>query len=307
MWFKQAQLFEFEKKSSFDPGELEAQLEQLSFTPCPSGLPISQGWVSPTDEEDAPLVYKVPGFLLICLQTEAKLIPPKIIHQKLSERVKEIQTTQDRKVSYKERNAIKQEVYNELLPKAFGVLYRDYAFIDTKNNWLILNTNNAKNTEKFITFFKRSLNKIKIASPEIKKLSPILTKWLLDGSHPKALNIEDACVLQDPKQPERSTRIQKQDLSANYVQTLIKNNFEISQMKMTWNDQVTFVLKNDFTLQSLQYQDSVAELSAEYKGGHKNDSEEVDFKTDFLIMSGILAKVFSEFLRVFAKKADKQA
>jgi recombination associated protein RdgC len=298
MWFKQAQIFKFEK-GSFAHEELEGQLAQLPFSPCPSGLPISQGWISPTEEEDDSLVFSVPGFLLICLQTEAKLLPAKIVRQKLNEKIKEIQLKQDRKVSYKEKNIIKQEVYNELLPKAFGAIYRTYAFIDVKNNWLILDTNNAKNTENFITFFKRSLSKIKITPPEIKKLSPILTDWLLNSSHPKSLNIEDACVLQDPKQVERITRIQKQDLSAKYVQALLKNNFEISQIKMTWNDQITFVLKNDFTLQSLQYQDSLTELSDE----DRNDSEECGFKADFFIMSGILSKMLSEFLKVFAKSS----
>jgi recombination associated protein RdgC len=303
MWFRQAQLFKFEDKSSFDAKELEDQLEQLAFTPCPSGLPLSQGWISPTDEEDTSLVYVVKDFLLICLQTEAKLLPATIVRQKLNEKIKSIQLKHDRKVSYKEKNMLKQEVYNELLPLAFGVLYRTYAFIDTKNNWLILDTNNAKRTENFITFFKRSLSKIKITSPEIKKLSPILTRWLLDNDHPKSLNIEDACVLQDPKQIERSIRIQKQDLSSNYVQPILKNDFEISQMKMTWNDQITFVLKNDFTFQSLQYQDSVVELTGE----DKNDEGEGSFRTDFFIMGGILTKMFQEFLKVFAKTGDKKA
>lgn len=300
MWFKQAQLFKLE--NSLSALELEGYLEQLPFTPCPSGLPISQGWISPTDEEDASLVYTAKEFLLLCLQTEAKLLPAKILRQKLNEKVKEIQLAQDRKVSYKEKNSIKQEVYNELLPKAFGAIYRDYAFIDTKNNWLILNTNSTKNTESFVSFFKRSLSKIKIAPPETKKLSPILTDWLLNDSQPKALNIEDACVLRDPKQEERVIRIQKQDLSANYVQSLIKNNFEVSQIKVAWNDQVTFVLKNDFTLQSLQYQDTLVESSTD-----KNDSEEGSFKADFFIMSGVLTKMFSELLKVFTKTTDKKA
>ena len=248
------------------------------------------------------MVYVVKDFLLICLQTEAKLLPATIVRQKLNEKIKVIRLKQDKKVSYKEKNILKQEVYNELLPQAFGVLYRTYAFIDTKNNWLILDTNNAKRTENFITFFKRSLSKIKITSPEIKKLSPILTKWLLNNDHPKSLNIDDAFVLQDPKQAERSIRIQKQDLSSNYVQSILKNNFEISQIKMTWNDQVTFVLKNDFTLQSLQYQDSVVEL----RNADKNDTEEGSFRADFFIMSGLLTKMFQEFLKIFAKTSDKK-
>lgn len=293
MWFKQAQLFKIEDESPLDAKELENQLEQLAFTPCPQGLPITKGWIAPT-EEDTALVYAVKDFLLICLQTEAKLLPTTIVRQKLNEKIKIIESNQAKKITYKEKSILKQEIYNELLPQAFGVLYRTYAFIDTKNNWLILDTNNAKRTENFLTFFKRSVSKTKITSPEIKQLSPLLTGWLMHDTLPKSLNIEDACVLQDPKQTERKIRIQRQDLSANYVQPILKNDFEISQIKMTWNDQVTFVLKNDFTLQSLQYQDSIVELTNE----DKNDAEEKSFRTDFFIMSGLLTKMFQELLKI---------
>lgn len=299
MWFKQAQLFEFEDKTSIETEELKDRLGRLPFTPCLSGLPISQGWVSPTDEDDL-LVYSIPGFLLICLQTETKLLPSSIVRQRLSERIKEIELTQARKVSYKEKNTLKQGVYQELLPKAFGRLTRDYALIDTKNNWLILDTNNTKITENFISFLNRSLDKIKISAPETKKLSPILTNWLLNSTHPKSLNIEDACILQDPNQTERSIRIKKQDLSANCIQALIKKDFEVSQMKMTWNYQITFVLKNDFTFQSLQYQDKLTELS----DTDKNDLEEGSLKADLFIMSDILTKMFTELLLIFVKTAD---
>ena len=109
-------------------------------------------------------------------------------------------------------------------------------------------------------------------------------------------------MLQDPRQQQRSVKIQRQELSANYVQTLMKNNFEVSQIKMTWSDQITFILKNDFSLQSLQYKDSEVELSSE----DKVDTKEGSFRANFFIMSGILSKMFSEFLKIFAKAADKK-
>ena len=65
---------------------------------------------------------------------------------------------------------------------------------------------------------------------------------------------------------------------------------------MTWDDKVTFVLKNDFALQSLQYSDSIIE----------KDSEDKSFKADFLIMSGVVTQIFQELLKVFAKATDNK-
>lgn len=313
MWFKQAQLFKFENKFPYNAKDLTSQLEQLTFTPCPAHLFTSQGWVSPIDRDNAPLVHTIQGFMLICLQIEEKVLPPTIINQKLNEQIKEFESSKERKISIKEKNWLKQGVYNTLLPQAFGKLTRNYALIDIKNNWLILNTNNQKKVENFISFFKRSLNDIKIICPETKKLSPILTRWLLNKNYPETLKIEDACVFYDPQQLRRTISIQHQDLSASYVQAILKNGFEVSQIKMIWNDQVTFVLKNDFTLQSLQYHDSIIELANERPADTnrtnkiKETEEEEKFDADFFIMTGVLTQIFQDFLSVFAKTVNKKA
>jgi DNA recombination-dependent growth factor C len=52
----------------------------------------------------------------------------------------------------------------------------------------------------------------------------------------------------------------------------------------------------------LQYQDSVVEL----RNADKNDTEEGSFRADFFIMSGLLTKMFQEFLKIFAKTSDKK-
>jgi len=295
MWFKQAQLFQLESKTSINAHELEKQLERLSYTPCLPHLPVSQGWISPTDEEDI-LVYSTQNtfqnILLICLQIEEKLLPMTIVGQKVNERIKEIESIEARKISNKERKFLKHEMYNKLLPQAFGKQNRIYAFINIKNNWLIINTNNQKKTEKFAAFFKRSTGN-KINSLKMKKLSPILTDWLLNSNLPKTCNIEDACVFQDPNKQSRIIRIQNQDLSANGIQSLLKDGFEISQLKLTWNDQVTFTLKNDFTLQSIQYQDRLLEPTTT---NESNNTKADHFDTDFVLMSGILMQVLENLV-----------
>ncbi len=67
MWFKQAQLLG-QLKAKISAYALEEKLAQLLFSPCLPHLPVSQGWVSPTDQEA--LVYSVNNTLLICLQTD---------------------------------------------------------------------------------------------------------------------------------------------------------------------------------------------------------------------------------------------
>lgn len=295
MWFKKAQIFKFTEQQHFTVESLQEQLQQLEFTPCPAGLAATQGWVAPSDESEE-LVYAAGDFLLICLQLETKILPSSVVAQQVKERVKLIEAKQERKLSYKERTALKHAIYNELLPQAFSRLGREYAFIDQKNNCLILNSSSPKAGQNFLTFFRRCVNGANLVAFDTKKIPQVLTNWLVSNQYPEEFNLEDACVLQDPKQPARSIRIKQQDLAAGYIKELIHNNYQVQQVKLTWSDQITFTLKHDFTLSALKYSDAVIELTQDDQA----DSQEASFRTDFFIMSGILSKMMQELLVVFA-------
>ena len=119
MWFKQVQIFQVINSMPHNEGVLEEQLEKLGFEPCKANTPYTYGWISPVDEDDEYLVHSYKNYLLFCLQIEEKVLPTYVIRQELKERIKEIESSQQRKVSAKEKYAIKDEIYSMLLPQAF--------------------------------------------------------------------------------------------------------------------------------------------------------------------------------------------
>jgi recombination associated protein RdgC len=119
MWFKQLQLFQLpEKKFSLD--EITEKLEQLAFIPCLPSLPYSTGWVSPVDEENAPMIRNVNGYMMVCIQIEEKILPGVVVRQELKEKIKQMETSQDRKIRSKEKLSLKDEITYTLLPRALA-------------------------------------------------------------------------------------------------------------------------------------------------------------------------------------------
>ncbi len=303
MWFKQIQAFQLTEAIKHNAAELEKKLEQLSFTPCPPNLPSSIGWASPTDEDNAPLVYAANKKMLICLQIEEKLLPATIIRQKLKEKIKEIESTREHHISGQEKRTLKGDIYYSLIPKAFGKIKKLYAYIDTENNLLLLNSASSKRMKEFVSFFKKTCPDIKIKPPELKKLSNVMANWLQNDSAPQSLTIENACVFQDTNNQSRTIRCKQQNLFAPSMQALLKDGCEVSQMSFTWNDRVTFTLKDDFTLQSLTYQETVLELAKESSPiDVQNKQEKQDqFEADFIIMSAAISKLLTDLLILFIK------
>jgi recombination associated protein RdgC len=290
MFFKQAQLFQL-SQSMGSANELIKNLEKLSFKECLPSMLSSVGWVSPIDEDEAPLVQAISGYMMICMQFEEKILPNSVVRQELAKKIKEIEMTEARRVGQKEKLRLKDDFTAVLLPRAFTKLTKIYAYIDTKNRWLILGTTNAKKTEQFISIFKKSLGDT-IHSFQIKKLSTLMTTWLTQQNHGSSFSIEKSCVMQDANHQNRVIRCREQNLFANSIQSLIKDGCEIKQLALNWQDHIDFVLADDLSLQSIRFKDEVIQQAKDMEA----ETQQQKFHADFLIMTGTLEGLIKDLL-----------
>ncbi|MCX7121216.1 MAG: recombination-associated protein RdgC [Gammaproteobacteria bacterium] len=294
MWFKQASLFQFTKPLKLSQQDLSEALAPLSFTPCLPSLPSSMGWVSPIDQTDSQMVYGSGRFWMICLQLEEKLLPAGVIRQALEEKIEEIEKKESRPVRGKEKQNLKDEITQTLLPKAFTQKSRIHAMIDLDRQYLIINSNNAKKVERFVAFLKRAIAPIDLKSPDIKKPTSVMTQWVKEDA-PEGFTIGLSCVLQDPQQERRVIRCQHQDLLATAIQSLMKDGCDIAQLSLSWKDQLQFILAPDFSIKSIQFQAAVLELSnADY-----TETPQQRFDADFFIMTEIMTQLMDDLLSEF--------
>ncbi len=298
MLFKQSRIFQL-NDSHLTPDTLIKKLEALEFRPCRPTAHQGLGWVSPLDEENAPLVHTVNGYLIICLQVEEKILPAIVVRQELNKKIKEIEQLENRKVRQKEKFALKDEIILTLLPRAFSKLTRVYAYLDLHNNWLVLGTNNEKRAEQFISLLKKSLEAINPI--EINKLSYTMTHWLKNKSYPTYLSVEKSCTLQDPNQQNRIIRCQHQDLFANSIQALIKDGCEVKQLALLWQDHVNFVLADDFSFSGIRFNDEILSESQDIEA----ETTRQKFFSDFFMMTETFSKLFKSLLETLSVETAK--
>lgn len=296
MWFKQASIFQFSRALKMDQAALSEALAPLSFSPCLPSLPSSMGWISPLDQIDGPLVYGNNRYWMICLQFEEKLLPASVIRQALDEKIVDIEQKEARIVRGKEKQSLKDEITQTLLPKAFTKKSRVHAYIDLEHQWLIINSNTPAKVERFMAFLKRAITTVEFKSPDIKKPTAVMTHWLKERL-PDEFGVGQSGVLQDPQQERRVIRCQHQDLLATAIQALLKDGCDIAQLALTWKDQLQFVLTSDFSLKNIQFQEAVIALS---KSDYTETSEQ-RFDADFVIMTAVLTQLIDELYATFAK------
>lgn len=300
MLYKQARLFKLTQPLKLTKEEWQEKLSALAFRDCPPSMPQSLGWIQPVGDEHAPLLHMINGYVSISLQIEEKILPSMVIRHELQKKIKMIESRDDRKVYQKEKNTMKDELFITLLPRAFSKFSQVHAYIDTNNQFLVLGTTNEKRTEQFLALLQKTIGDC-VQRYDINKLSPTLTHWLQHQSYPSAFAIEKACVLQDQNQTNRVIRCQHQDLFATSIQTLIKDGCEVKQIAMDWQDHITFVLVNDFSLQSIRFKDELISQAKDMEA----ETAEQKFIADFFILTESLSHLFTELLKVLSHLTSK--
>jgi recombination associated protein RdgC len=277
---------------------LEEQLEKLEFEPCSAHAPMTSGWIAPLEEDDDYFVHSYKNYLLFCLQVEEKIIPAYVIRQELKEKIKELESTQGRKISPKEKYSIKEDIYKALLPQAFSRLTKIYAYFDVANRRLILNTTNAKKTEIFISMLQKTIDDIAITSLPLKKLHTIMTNWIQRDNCPKPFYIEDACVLKEPAMASKVIRFKGQDLFSESIKSFLIEGYKVDQIVINWQERATFVLKENFHICTIKYIEKVTAETTEDLAG----TEEEKFIADFIIMTDLINLLLNDLLKICEKK-----
>ncbi len=149
MWFKNLHLYRLSTPFSLDAEALAEKLNEKRFQPCAKMAEESVGWVSPIHRSKDYLIHAASGCILLCMRREQKVIPASAVKEEVEEQVLAIQDETGRKVFSKEKQSIKEEVVAKMLPRAFTKSSHVYAYVDTKNHYLVINAASDKVADLF--------------------------------------------------------------------------------------------------------------------------------------------------------------
>lgn len=283
MWFKNLTLYRL-KTWNINAVILEERLQRLSLQPC-SGLDMqSRGWVPPKGENE-PLVHTLGPQLLISLGVEKKLLPSTVINQFAKARAAEIEEQQGYKPGRKQMKEIKEAVTDDLLPRAFALRRKTYAWIDPAGGWMAVDASSVGKADEMIEMLHKSLDGIAFA-PVMTAMSPVtaMTGWLSGNALPGNFTIDQDCELRSRGETGATVRYVRHSLEDEEIRKHIKAGKEATRLGLTWADRISFVLHENLQLKRIAPLDLIKDLAAE----HDQDDS---FDTDFAIMSGELGKM----------------
>lgn len=289
MWFKNLAVLRFTEPFMLSAAELERCLGENRFRHCHSIEQVSMGWSPPLGKEHFPLVHSLGKCMMLCLQREEKILPAAVVQEMLIERINEIEEQQHRRVYRREREEIREELFHSLIPRAFSYSRRIYGYIDAKAGWLIIDSANPKKTDEFVSLLRRSLTSLPVAPLSVReRLGALMTRWLSGTDRPASITLESECELRSPEEEGGIVRCRRHDLEAPEILSHLEAGKEAIRLAFTWNERLSLMLDENFSIRRLRFHGIVQGESSEVKTEDPTERFDIDFSVMSLELSRFL-------------------
>ena len=258
MWYKNAIIYLLPDGWQLEAGFAE-KLEQAAFTPCMGLDWFSEGFAPPTPFS-SDFVFTAQNSNRVCLKHEEKVLPSATVRDLVNGKVAEIQEAEARNVWYEEKQQLKEQIVDDLLPRALTQSRRTEAIFDTERGFLLVNEASDKRAEQMLIKLREALGGLKVAMPHTRE-SPasLMTEWLLQGHAEGGLELGYNVLLQGVGDVVPKVKISKKDLTHPEVIQHAKNGMKVVELELEWREQISFTLTQNFALKRIQFLDVLQE------------------------------------------------
>lgn len=264
---------------------LAALLGDFAFTPCNSQDLSKYGWVPPLHAMDKlDMVLAGEGRILLTVKTEEKILPGAAVMKQLAAKVKEMEATEQRKLGKKEKDALKESIVQELLPRALTKERCLNAYISVKHNLVIVDTASAPQAEQLLALLRKTMGSLPVVPIQSKEPAEnTLTSWLRD-TPPEGFALGHDAVLADLEKAKATFK--DEDLISEEVLAHIEAGKRVKEVRLTCGQTLAVTLTDSLVFKRIKWAD-------EFKASNDDQDEDLAarFDADFALMGGELEKM----------------
>ncbi len=302
--FKNIIIYRLSRDVDLSPETIETHLEPFALTPCGSQDMAKTGWVSPMGNNGTSLFHAVNGQVILCAKKEEKILPPAVISQELQNKVEKLEGEQHRKLKKTEKDSLKDEVLQSLLPRAFSRFNNTLLWIDTINHLIIVNAASPKRAEDTLALLRKSLGSLPVVPLTMENpIELTLTEWVRSGQPPAGFTLQDEAQLKAILEEGGVISCKKQDLGGDEIATNIQAGKLVTKLALEWRERITFSLTDTGSLRKLKFTESLLEQNDDI------DREDfaARFDADAVLLTGELSALINDLIKALGGELDRSA
>ncbi|MCL5254719.1 MAG: recombination-associated protein RdgC [Gammaproteobacteria bacterium] len=281
MWFKNLRVYQFTQPFTWAE-DAEKQLEERRFSPCARHEPMSFGWVSPLNDEEAPLVLQVGQHLLLCARKEEKVMPASAVQIELDAVREAYLQEHARPMPRKELQATKEDVVQRLLPQALSRHSVIWLMIDLEAQRVLVDASSASRAEEVTALLRSCLGSLPIRpwGPE-NSAEFFFTDWLKSKQSPPPFELGTDAELRGQGEEESVVKLKDHDLTSDEISLHLEHNKLCLQLGLNWGERISFMLTHDYAIKRIRFLDVIKDA----RDADETETRAEQLDADFAIMS----------------------
>ena len=288
MFFRNLTLFRF--PTALDFSSLEELLAEHPLKPVGPMELSSRGFVPPFGRNTEALSHRIGDAVWLSVGGEDRLLPSSVVNEMLAERVEEMEQKQGRRPGSRMRKQMKDDLVQELLPRAFVRPSRTDAILDLAHGVCAVNTSSRKSGEAVVSEIRQAMGSFP-ALPLNAEVAPrsVLTGWVAGDPLPEGLSLGEECELKDPAEQGAIVKCQRQELQCDEITKHLDSGKQVTKLALNLDDHVSFVLGEDLVVRKFKLLDgAVDQLES-----NDHDDMRAELEARFALMSAEFSRLFT--------------
>jgi len=295
MLFKNIVFFRFPKNSDLSP--IHEALPRAQLKPVGALDISSRGFISPFGREEKELLSRdINQALWLTWGAEDKILPASVVNDVLRERTEELERKQGHRIGARQRRQLKDDILQELLPRAFVKHSRTDAWLDRHHAYIAIHASSQKTAETVVSAVRNLMGSFP-AIPLHAHHAPraLLTAWIAGEPLPEGLRLGTECEMKDPAEGGAVVRCQHHQLRCAEIDKHLEAGKKATKVALQFEDNLSFVLGEDLIIRKLKLLDGALEQLAE---DDENDRR-AELDALFVLQSGEIRRLFGMLEKLF--------
>lgn len=284
MWFKNIRVYRLSAPLPMDQAFIEKALSEYKFSPCTGQEAVRTGFSFPLHPSIKQYCHSQSHRWFFAVKRQEKVLPAAVVNEELTPRLEQAEQEAGRSLSRKEKQALKDDLIQSLLPRAFSRSTLTHGYYDSERQWLVINSGSAGKAEDVLGLLRKALGSLP-ALPWLDnhKLNQHLQFWLQHQQLPSNFQPGTEVELKAPDDEGAKVRFSNHLLSAEEVQTHLQDKL-VTRISLQQPDGVRLTITDDAGIKQIQFPEVLLEKNDEL--GWEDLATRLD--ADLLIMSECL-------------------
>ena len=257
MWFKNVRVYKLSAPLSTDIAAWEQALVEFKFTPLTAQEAVRSGFSFPLHASIKQYCHACQHLMFFAVKRQEKILPAAVINEEMQPKLEALEQEKGRPLSRKEKQSLKEELQQSLLPRAFSRSSLTQGYYDPQNQWIVINSGSASKAEDVLALLRKALGSLP-ALPWLDnhKLNNSLQLWLQNKALPEGFALGSDAELKAPDEEGAKVKFSNHLLSAEEVQSHLQDKL-VTSISLEQHEGVSIVVTDDGAVKRIKFHDVI--------------------------------------------------